>query len=57
MDRNWDNRDSSAGLNATRLYWHCFNKGIQLGSVIGGGAVLPIICANNWRTNKPIDVN
>jgi hypothetical protein len=49
----WTNIHDSKELNFARLTWHCFKKGVQLGSVIGVTIFTPIILVRNRKTATP----
>lgn len=50
MGEQWTNQDYSATHNFLLLTWHCFKKGVQLGSVIGSTVVPPISYLRNYKT-------
>ncbi len=52
LSMSWDNRQDSTILNAGRLYYHCFLKGIQAGSVIGLLSIAPLLIRRNFNAEK-----
>ena len=53
-EEEWTNINYSESTNFALLTWHCFKKGVQLGSVIGNVIVTPIVLFRQYKQTNSI---